>query len=73
MTKELDLSECCVLNVVCTDFWYDKIDAGDKRKEYRLAKPFWLKRILKVARPITPTEYMVNKNAVIRIQKAYRR
>lgn len=62
-----------VLNVVVTDFWYGRIESGEKKKEYRIAKPFWLKRILKVAEPITSTEYKVKNGALIRIQKAYRK
>lgn len=34
-----------VLPLILTHRWYDKIDSGEKRYEYREIKPFWTKRL----------------------------
>jgi hypothetical protein len=33
-----------VLDLVLTYKWYDMIDSGKKREEYREAKPYWMRR-----------------------------
>ena len=35
-----------ILDLVLKHQWYDMIDVGDKREEYRLHKPYWCKRLL---------------------------
>lgn len=34
-----------VLKLVLKNIWYDKIEAGQKRHEYREYKPFWIQRL----------------------------
>lgn len=41
----IPLDECSVLPLVLTGKWYDMIHDGGKREEYRLASPYWRKRI----------------------------
>lgn len=41
----LSRKECAVLPLVLTAKWYDMIDKGGKREEYRLDTPYWRKRI----------------------------
>ena len=41
----LKRSECAVLHLVLKRRWYDMIESGGKREEYRDAKPYWTKRI----------------------------
>ena len=43
--KTLKRSECAVLPLVLKKQWYDMIDRGEKRIEYREAKPYWIRRI----------------------------
>ena len=43
--RTLKRSECVVMPLVLTHKWYDMIDKGDKREEYRLDTPYWRKRI----------------------------
>lgn len=35
------------LKLVLTDHWFDEIKSGRKTHEYRLAKWFWIKRLIK--------------------------
>lgn len=30
-----------ILKVVLTDYWFDKIESGEKKHEFRKATPFW--------------------------------
>lgn len=43
--KTLKRSECAVLPLVLKGKWFDMIASGEKREEYREAKPYWDKRI----------------------------
>ena len=45
--RTLKRSECAILPLVLKRRWYDMIASGEKREEYREAKPYWRKRILK--------------------------
>ena len=45
--RQLKKSECSVLPLVLTGKWYDLIDSGVKREEYREYKRFWSVRICK--------------------------
>lgn len=43
--RRSETGEACVIDLVLTHGWYDKVEAGEKRVEYRTPTPFWLKRI----------------------------
>ena len=43
--RKVKRSECAVLRLVLSKKWYDMIASGEKTVEYRLAKPYWVKRI----------------------------
>ena len=38
---ELERSECAILSLVLKGKWYDMIEGGVKREEYRLATRYW--------------------------------
>ena len=42
--KTMTRSECAVLSLVLKGEWYDMIERGEKKEEYRDAKDYWLKR-----------------------------
>lgn len=46
--KQLKRSECAILPLVLKGKWYDMIASGEKKEEYRDAKPYWFKRIDKI-------------------------
>ena len=43
--RELKRSECAILPLVLKRRWYDMIDRGEKREEYRDYKPYWKRRM----------------------------
>lgn len=43
--RKLKRSECAILPLVLKRKWYDMIDRGEKREEYRDFKPYWETRI----------------------------
>lgn len=43
--KTLKRRQCAVLPLVLKRRWYDMIASGEKREEYRLATPYWMKRM----------------------------
>ncbi len=43
--RTLRRSECSILPLVLKGKWYDMIASGEKREEYRDAKPYWNKRL----------------------------
>ena len=45
--KEIPEHECAILPLVLKGKWYDLIAAGEKKEEYRDAKPFWSRRLEK--------------------------
>lgn len=45
--RKLNRSECAILPLVLKGKWYDMIASGKKIEEYREAKPYWRKRILR--------------------------
>ena len=45
--KTLKRSKCSILPLVLKGKWYDMIDSGVKKAEYREVKPYWEKRIRK--------------------------
>ena len=45
--RKLTRNECAVLPLVLKSKWYDMIATGKKIEEYREAKPYWKKRILR--------------------------
>ena len=47
-TLPMKHKENCVLRLVLTNNWFDKIKSKIKKHEYRLATPFWFNRLLKV-------------------------
>ena len=46
MTR-LDRSECAILPLVLTGRWFDMIERGEKREEYRAATEYWSKRLFR--------------------------
>lgn len=42
---ELKRSECSILSLVLKRKWYEMIERGEKREEYRLPTPYWRKRL----------------------------
>ena len=42
---KLKKSECTILPLVLKKKWYDLIDSGEKKEEYRADKPYWDVRI----------------------------
>lgn len=46
--KQLKRGGCAVLPLVLKGKWYDMIDCGEKKEEYRDAKLFWRTRITNV-------------------------
>ena len=38
-------SDCAVLKLVLKRKWYEMIERGEKREEYRAATDYWLKRL----------------------------
>ncbi len=43
--KSLRRSECAVLPLVLKGEWYDMIERGEKKEEYRDITEYWLKRV----------------------------
>lgn len=43
--QKLKRSECVVLHLVLKKKWYDLIESGEKKEEYRDETPYWKKRI----------------------------
>lgn len=43
--RRLERSRCAVLPLVLKGKWYDMIERGFKKEEYRDATPYWEKRI----------------------------
>lgn len=43
--RRLKRSECAVLPLVVKGKWYEMIERGEKREEYRLLTDYWMKRI----------------------------
>lgn len=39
--RQLKKSECAILPLVLKKKWYDLIDSGEKKEEYREDKPYW--------------------------------
>ena len=39
--RQLKKSECSILPLVLKKKWYDLIDSGEKKEEYREDKPYW--------------------------------
>ncbi|MBO5705099.1 MAG: hypothetical protein J6R99_03730 [Alphaproteobacteria bacterium] len=50
-----------ILNLVLTNFWFEQIKSGKKTHEYRVAKPYWTKRLGN------------KKYTYVRFQQAYRK
>lgn len=44
-----------ILNLVLTNYWYDKIARGEKQFEYREVKPYWTKRLF--SKPYTHVKF----------------
>lgn len=44
--RELKRSECAILPLVLKRKWYDLIESGEKREEYRDYKPYWKRRMV---------------------------
>ena len=44
MIDEIQRERCAILSLVLTGKWYDMIERGGKREEYRLATKYWCRR-----------------------------
>ena len=42
---ELERSQCAILPLVLKGKWFDMIESGEKREEYRLPTDYWRKRL----------------------------
>lgn len=42
---KLQRSRCAILPLVLKGKWFDMIERGEKREEYRAIKPYWNKRL----------------------------
>ena len=65
--KQLKRSECAILPLVLKGKWYDMVESGEKKEEYRDYKPFWLKRICNCIRKEGCVE------AVLAFSKGYKK
>lgn len=45
--RKISRKDCIILPLVLKKRWYDMIDSGEKKEEYREHKEFWIKRIEK--------------------------
>ena len=64
--RTLKRSECAVLPLVLKGVWYDMIDSGKKREEYRADIPHWSGRLERwMARP--------ERFHVVAFQRGYRK
>jgi hypothetical protein len=45
--RKVSRRDCVILPLVLKKRWYDMIDSGEKKEEYREYKDFWIKRIEK--------------------------
>lgn len=45
MMTELKRSKCTILSLVLKRKWYEMIECGEKREEYRLPTLYWRKRL----------------------------
>lgn len=45
--RHLKATDCAILPLVLKKKWYAMIASGEKKEEYREAKPYWQKRISK--------------------------
>jgi hypothetical protein len=68
--KQLKRSECAILPLVLKGKWYDMIASGEKKEEYRDAKPYWAKRIVNVN---NRAHTGCNKPIVIAFSRGYRK
>ena len=61
-----------VIKLILTDYWFDKIKSGEKRHEYRIFKPFWLKKIVKIANILEKNnKFLIEPFGYVTFQKAY--
>lgn len=42
---KLKRSECSILHLVLKRKWFEMIERGEKRQEYRVSKPYWVTRL----------------------------
>ena len=71
--RQLKRYECAILPLVLKKKWYDLIDRGEKKEEYRDAKPFWDKRITKWLSCQEGLFGISNKYLVIGFSRGYRK
>jgi len=71
--KEVPEHECAILPLVLKGKWYDLIAAGEKKEEYRDAKPFWEKRINKWLSNQNGLFDIGNKYIVVGFSRGYRK
>lgn len=45
--QDFYFEEMSVLDLVLKGEWYDMIESGEKKEEYREIKPYWVKRLIK--------------------------
>lgn len=58
------------LDLVLTGKWYDMIERGEKREEYREIKPYWVKRLAPCTRECANGHYSDNHNGCVYTCKA---
>jgi hypothetical protein len=62
--RQLKRSECAILPLVLNGKWYDMIASGEKKEEYRDAKPYWANRM---------TNWMFHPNRIVAFSRGYKK
>lgn len=73
--RKVSRKDCIILPLVLKKRWYDMIDSGEKKEEYREHKEFWTKRIEKWqdSRISELIPHLEQKTDVIAFSCGYRR
>lgn len=59
-----------ILDLVLIGKWYDMIERGEKREEYREIKPYWVKRLAPCTHECADGHYSQNHNGCVYTCKA---
>ena len=73
--RKLNSCDCAVLRLTLKRKWYNLIASGKKCEEYRDAKPYWTKRIMKWKSNQTSNwnDIATNKWLVVAFARGYRK
>lgn len=72
--RHLDFEEMKILHLVLKGKWYDMIESGEKKEEYRKMKYYWGKRLLGCKTQFCKGKYFCQEcgSACIRKKEAYK-